>query len=100
MRISDWSSDVCSSDLPIDEGAKGLVPGLTDAWAGGQEREAVVEPLVDLGERERAGLRRSQLQRERQPVESTDDALHECGFVSSDERRVGNGGVRTCRSRV
>src|SRR3546814_7085013 len=38
---------------PIDEGAKGLVPGLTDAWAGGQEREAVVEPLVDLGERER-----------------------------------------------
>src|SRR3546814_7735565 len=30
MRMSDWSSDVCSSDLPIIVIAKADVPGATD----------------------------------------------------------------------
>src|SRR3546814_13452161 len=29
MRISDWSSDVCSSDLPLRADAKGTIHGLT-----------------------------------------------------------------------
>src|SRR3546814_2351811 len=31
MRISDWSSDVCSSDLPVDQ-APPLPPQLPDTW--------------------------------------------------------------------
>src|SRR3546814_11455827 len=31
MRISDWSSDVCSSDLDAGEGPRGWVPG---RWSG------------------------------------------------------------------
>src|SRR3546814_2849591 len=36
MRISDWSSDVCSSDLPGDVGARGGAALCADA--GGSER--------------------------------------------------------------
>src|SRR3546814_3965082 len=38
MRISDWSSDVCSSDLPLgtnnggDAGSLGLVPNAYISW--------------------------------------------------------------------
>src|SRR3546814_3430915 len=53
MRISDWSSDVCSSDLRLalplvrDVGAGGpLGPASTDAFAG--VLATVFEPLVGL----------------------------------------------------
>src|SRR3546814_1748844 len=47
MRISDWSSDVCSSDLAIDgrkaDGAKALGYGLRhrhiDRWSRGKSRD-------------------------------------------------------------
>src|SRR3546814_8090530 len=32
MRISDWSSDVCSSDLVIDKGIGGANGGSIDRW--------------------------------------------------------------------
>src|SRR3546814_3829100 len=32
MRISDWSSDVCSSDLRFDEEAAIILSILNDAW--------------------------------------------------------------------
>src|SRR3546814_2513681 len=34
MRISDWSSDVCSSDLPAAPGAKAQPPSSQQAHAG------------------------------------------------------------------
>src|SRR3546814_10265272 len=83
MRISDWSSDVCSSDLrdhqsrcPARMGsnrvrampsAKLLIPGL-GGWAGGRlSVNAVFEELVEM--------------------------------LRSEERRVGKECVSTCRSR-
>src|SRR3546814_3415019 len=51
MRISDWSSDVCSSDLPPNRRGSLLVSAKTDEQYGVQ--------IVDLGkERMRGGCRR------------------------------------------
>src|SRR3546814_17028298 len=46
MRISDWSSDVCSSDLFLDLGDRVCVDQRTD-------RHAPVEPVTDLKARDR-----------------------------------------------
>src|SRR3546814_16833047 len=94
MRISDWSSDVCSSDL--------LEPEQLAAASQFQtllgDHEAVVglehkrQPLArGFGEILRAqqeayGLRRA-----------APDAAAE--MVSSEERRVGKESVSTCKSR-
>src|SRR3546814_12562545 len=118
MRISDWSSDVCSSDL-VGVGGAGeahrarravaaeelhavLVQG--DAQAGavghGQLEVAVVQRLGQdfLGQQQRAeqlgaplqvGERREHVRRDH----GTDRALR------SEERRVGKEGVSACRSR-
>src|SRR3546814_1465152 len=74
MRISDWSSDVCSSDL-LPRGARSQLaqgqmhqpPGIRHRRLAG-ERQEVGLPLAPLGAR-------------------------------SEERRVGKECVRTCRSR-
>src|SRR3546814_7791491 len=50
MRISDWSSDVCSSDLPPAVGSEGERP---DRRAMSMERRHDA-PLVDLPEIDRA----------------------------------------------
>src|SRR3546814_2522646 len=70
MRISDWSSDVCSSDL------------LTEA--------AVAPADLDVPRRHplHVGLPVVYLQAPRHP-----------GLARSEERRVGKEGVSTCRSR-
>src|SRR3546814_4658075 len=75
MRISDWSSDVCSSDL------QGLAGLLHVAEAEPHQRQ----------------------QMERRLVEHADIVLHvhvpEVVAVRSEERRVGKECVSTCRSR-
>src|SRR3546814_10600650 len=43
MRISDWSSDVCSSDLPGDT----LMALLTEAGADPGESQAAISALAD-----------------------------------------------------
>src|SRR3546814_20994205 len=99
MRISDWSSDVCSSDLFGGEVTEGLVTGLekdgdiflvhveTGAW---QARSVLLATGVvnnappmspDIHD---AALRQG--------------LLRYCP-IRSEERRVGKECVRTCRSR-
>src|SRR3546814_6708365 len=78
MRISDWSSDVCSSDL---QGAKLVMLGDNDDYGFHRSFTSTAIPdrpfrrIVDLG----------------------------CGFGKStwrsEERRVGKECVSTCRSR-
>src|SRR3546814_5374012 len=82
MRISDWSSDVCSSDLQFD--ARGVHGHLLEPAVGGPGhhqhefgRVVLVQPLAD---------RRSDL--------CTCEIL-----IRSEERRVGKECVSTCRSR-
>src|SRR3546814_20352916 len=75
MRISDWSSDVCSSDLIAEHGRQIEVVKRDDA--GGRQ-------LADEGEYLQLVL----------------DIEVVCRFVErSDERRVGKECVSTCRSR-
>src|SRR3546814_10693788 len=67
MRISDWSSDVCSSDLPASDCRGAQDHRLVDADVGAFEVEAeglallhqlagkLVSPAVVVGSLERAG---------------------------------------------
>src|SRR3546814_2191789 len=86
MRISDWSSDVCSSDLAF-VAALGGAANLASIDACTTRLRLVV---ADQGAADEARLR----------------ALGAKGFVRpsaqalrSEERRVGKGCVSTCRSR-
>src|SRR3546814_15754167 len=97
MRISDWSSDVCSSDLP--RGQRGAGRG-ADPRGGGQGgerhpaagavRDAVFLPGPAAGP-VRAGGAGGRASDACAPVEA--------GGRSSEEGGVGKGGVRTVRSR-
>src|SRR3546814_11026808 len=94
MRISDWSSDVCSSDLAAEHRGHGLDRGAHDV---------VVRVL--LGEGDAAGLAvRAQHQRLRLlGVERLDHAVPQqargAELGRSEERRVGKEGVSTCKFR-
>src|SRR3546814_11204921 len=92
MRISDWSSDVCSSDLTIarvedPHAARGTSPvtlGLLDHWP-------------DRGKR-----RRPRLFPRHRPGGGRLEKFAFIGVIggdSSEERRVGTACVSTCRSR-
>src|SRR3546814_11895493 len=96
MRISDWSSDVCSSDLKIvvaKDVMSSLVRQLPDeAKAGliayGHHRKGdcmVIESLVALGPLDRDAMIRQI------------EGLNAIG--RSEERRVGKECVSACRSR-
>src|SRR3546814_12453345 len=96
MRISDWSSDVCSSDLDLDAFMRSVR----------QESQAgFSNPLI---------LRDFKLRAPPPPIEPTTPAAHavvlytepltadrarSLGIDSSEARRVGKECVSTCRSR-
>src|SRR3546814_17284246 len=112
MRISDWSSDVCSSDLLIEirrsalklrrvaivcpvRTAVGKFGGGLSALTAGELGALILRALV-----ERSGV----------DPERVDDVVFGQGYASgeapsigrwsrSEERRVGKECVRTCRSR-
>src|SRR3546814_13917092 len=95
MRISDWSSDVCSSDLR-DTSTSRIV---TLQNAGAREIAQALQALVPAaGEGAQAPVALV-------PIDSS-NAIALRGaqalvarFVRSEERRVGKDGVSTCRSR-
>src|SRR3546814_19856746 len=104
MRISDWSLDVCSSDLAADDG-DGVVPE-EEAVAGGAGRDAVADQpaLVLEAEHERLGARGH----DHGPgpvgglggVRVADpDAEGAGGGVRPEERRAGKECVSKCRTR-
>src|SRR3546814_18053638 len=94
MRISDWSSDVCSSDLrlrPPRVRRRGKPPLRLSSEGG--EMSAFHTPnfrgwKVVMLHRENAGLQRLARKLERFGV-----------AARSEERRVGKEGVSTCRYR-
>src|SRR3546814_1779019 len=88
MRISDWSSDVCSSDLR----AAAVVPG------------AGIEHDPDLAARFGNGNLRAGKTRAQSIREGSSGLVHQRSPVllspkRSEERRVGKACVSTCRSR-
>src|SRR3546814_4780600 len=92
MRISDWSSDVCSSDLNQIQRPGARADGIIrPPDAGGSPRKCcrIDGPLLENGlagrlERSPQGYRRDPADRIR---------------TRSEERRVGKECVSTCRSR-
>src|SRR3546814_19395899 len=96
MRISDWSSDVCSSDLDCSRRVSPLGPAAP--WQG-RIRDAAV-PIRHLNAGPDAG--RPQMHPLLAGPRTVDKTplkaylLREC---RSEERRVGKECVSTCRSR-
>src|SRR3546814_17091287 len=96
MRISDWSSDVCSSDLlAFEEGGAAVVEGGEVLVTGEHEGllfAAIRGGFVECGVGARPG----------QGVEPRPGAGLTVGLsrrARSEERRVGKEGVSTCRAR-
>src|SRR3546814_1477096 len=75
MRISDWSSDVCSSDLKRTRSETGMA----DPIERGRHRTPSTERRNAIGDAGELSIRFT---------------------VRSEERRVGKGCVSTCRSRL
>src|SRR3546814_11387897 len=93
MRISDWSSDVCSSDL-LDAARPGIAP------------RAVAEKAAHMVVADHRGLgdpHRRQREARLHVADAEGAAAFELGEQlqagRSEERRVGKECVRTCRSR-
>src|SRR3546814_19567951 len=94
MRISDWSSDVCSSDLRSDLTYVELVPGT--AVAGVTTRNICCSTEVEMC---REGIAHG---RARALIVNAGNANAFTGYRGrerSEERRVGEECVSTCRSR-
>src|SRR3546814_17665598 len=84
MRISDLSSDVCSSDLER--------PGL------GEDQRRIRSATGAAGERVAVGGSAERVSA-RHPASAEYRGSEDFGGPRSEERRVGNECVRTCRSR-
>src|SRR3546814_2943009 len=106
MRISDWSSDVCSSDLAdliVVEGAGS--PAEVNLRAGDIANmgfaEAADLPVVLIADIDRGGVIASLVGSH--AVLGEAEARRVAGYVvnkfGSEERRVGKECVSTCRSR-
>src|SRR3546814_16988268 len=87
MRISDWSSDVCSSDL-LECGCQPL------AVFPGHEVHGVTQQVDNTGLDYR--LREHRGDRIREALQAVDDGEKD---IRSEERSVGKECVSTCRSR-
>src|SRR3546814_13808042 len=97
MRISDWSSDVCSSDLGFFHGEEPLFRAVSDLESAGIDRAELSllsrESLVG----EHAAGEPGDYKDTRHAAEDPDAPRHP--VVRAEERRVGKEGVSTCRSR-
>src|SRR3546814_15975514 len=106
MRISDWSSDVCSSDLRRHaeqlgglriEAAAGIVAGVVDRLGHrGTVRQRSAQPGGPLGRG--VGLRREAGRFLEDAVEVEAAEAGGLRQIRSEERRVGKECVSTCRS--
>src|SRR3546814_19629481 len=98
MRISDWSSDVCSSDLrgvtaPLPAAGYELPLEVTDP---GDAAELAVRMESDTATAWRAVTEQAQTPEDRRFAVT---AMTQAAVLArSEERRVGKEGVRTCRS--
>src|SRR3546814_15367384 len=103
MRISDWSSDVCSSDLAGS--------GKDEWWQGARERRLKAEHGLDVAvlTTRDCTFRRPRLTLTRRLVGAAEAAPTDLGLLSllltlnltfgrSEERLVGKECVSTCRS--
>src|SRR3546814_2314303 len=94
MRISDWSSDVCSSDL-----AK-VMPGAVEADPLDRFFRQGVVVHLDAAHAAHALAQHVVVDDQALQAEAQQRGVHPGGFIDrSEERRVGKECVSTCRSR-
>src|SRR3546814_15309411 len=104
MRISDWSSDVCSSDLIFWSKKPGrcLHPGASLASTRGCSPSGEDLEFLRDAEPDDARVEREDIRRQPGVVriqESVGDRGRVEDILRSEERRVGKECVSTCRSR-
>src|SRR3546814_14557019 len=114
MRISDWSSDVCSSDLKpsiltsLLEGVKAIRPGMTWGHQAVAATANIMFPFFRVTDRLLfQAIRRTPLgfldARTMEDLKAggarMDIALARMSYGRSEERRVGKECVSTCRAR-
>src|SRR3546814_17573705 len=104
MRISDWSSDVCSSDLSVRKGERGTTVVYADRFVPEAEKARAAETGGDA--KAIPFLKRftvfnvAQCEGLRPGLAPDPEPLPEREIVPrSEERRVGKACVSTCRSR-
>src|SRR3546814_20539825 len=93
MRISDWSSDVCSSDLSLGASSSDEPLGDLD----GVEGRALAEVVAGEEQRQAAAIGGRRIVADAPHL--GDVAAGDGERVRSEERRVGKECVSTCRSR-
>src|SRR3546814_15853444 len=101
MRISDWSSDVCSSDLAeVDYFHPDLEPVLQSTYGVivYQEQVMLISQIIGGYTLGGADLLRRAMGKKKAEEMAKHRAIFEKGAVRSEERRVGKGWVSTCRS--
>src|SRR3546814_19207076 len=93
MRISDWSSDVCSSDLLANRMAVKAVELIKVMM-----RNGVMATINQVLDQDTAALMVEEMGHKARMVKDSDfeDSLEQ---ARSEERRVGKECVSTCRSR-
>src|SRR3546814_14285336 len=97
MRISDWSSDVCSSDLFL---RVYRLSSLADAAGARSLNEIVTAVQARLGEADAVeAFDRKLVAHGYAPLPDYDEPRFVVSDVRSEERRVGAECVSTCRSR-
>ena len=69
---------------PIHRRPQGLLAAHCRARTTGQQPEAVVQAVDDLGQRQRANPRRRQFDGQRHPVQAPADLGHSGGVVGGD----------------
>src|SRR3546814_15218733 len=99
MRISDWSSDVCSSDLgelgQYEQAEAACLesvatldqiraPGLLEKWAMAEAQAMLAYPY------ERAGKPRAAIDARRRQIELTEDGPQTADYRSSPLPRIGD----------
>src|SRR3546814_16921327 len=101
MRISDWSSDVCSSDLRgPEQGDVGCAEG-NARYKHGQEADLgddAGQPTLAVA-RDVIGDREAEQRRNHRHREAEAYGGQRRPAERSEERRVGKEGVSTCKSR-
>src|SRR3546814_11161902 len=101
MRISDWSSDVCSSDLRRTFAVthrEGEGDALLLQPLGYRQAVALGQPQVEQGEIEGGGVELLQGFLTGPDHPDLGGAVAQQHVLRSDERRLGKECVRTCRS--
>src|SRR3546814_11834522 len=99
MRISDWSSDVCSSDLSTEVDLSAIQPGQAIKTTFRSQplfvRHLTDKEIAEADKVDPASLRDPQTLEER----TVDGKKQWLVTMRSEERRVGKECVSTCRSR-